>query len=184
MIADLQRLEALHVDKIRRRVAEIGGRVWERRMPIRDVALAETTGHLTPREAARLRFVRVGEGPRWGKPWGTGWFRLRFQVPREFRGETVGVLFDSGGDGLVHRNAQPVQGLDVNRHACVIGDPCRGGEPVELLVEAGVRHPYTGARTHTMRAPELAIFLREVWDAWHDAAAKETDLLERDERRR
>ena len=46
------------------------------------------------------------DGHRWGQPWGTGWFRLRFQVPKEFRGETVSLLFHPEGEylkGLVCR---------------------------------------------------------------------------------
>ena len=37
----------------------------------------------------KLRYKPVKPGIAWAHPWSSAWFRLRSQVPREFRGGTV-----------------------------------------------------------------------------------------------
>jgi len=167
----MKRLEGLYVTKVRRRIDEIGRYVWTERVAVEDVALAETMEHLTPAQAARLPYRKARGGRRWGKPWGTGWFRLRFTVPKAFEGETVALLFDPEGECIVFHDGEPVQGLDRNRKDCVVAEKATGGERVELYVEAGASGAFGSFGKRTMHQPQLAVFLPEVWEAWHDLAA-------------
>jgi alpha-mannosidase len=85
---------------------------------------------------------RVGE--RWGAAWDTTWFRLRGEVPAEWAGEEVvarlGLGYTGqtgfGAEALLYRGDTPAQGLSPDHTDVVVGEPARGGEPVELLVEA------------------------------------------------
>ena len=167
----MQNLERLYVTKIRKRTDEIGRYVWSDHVPIDDVALAETPDHLSPAEAARLKYAKVADGHRWGTPWGTGWFRLRFAIPKAFRGETVSLLFDPEGECIVFRDGKPAQGLDRNHKDYVLAGRAKGDERVELYVEAGANEAFGGFSTRTMHAPKLAVFNADVWTAWHDLAA-------------
>ena len=108
----MQNLENLYVRKIDNRIKEIHRYIWSEHVRVTDVALAETTAHLTIDQARRLSFRRVQDGKRWGKPWSTAWFRLRFRIPRVFRGEPVSLLFNPEGECIIFRDGQPVQGLD------------------------------------------------------------------------
>ena len=166
----MKRLEGLYVTKIRRRIDEIGRYVWSEHVPVH-VEIAETMEHLTPAQAAKLPYKKARGGRRWGRPWSTAWFRLRFTVPKAFRGETVALLFDPEGECIVFRDGEPAQGLDGNRKDYVVAERAKGGERVELYVEAGASGAFGSFGKRTMHAPELAVFLPEVWEAWHDLAA-------------
>ncbi|MBA3604943.1 MAG: alpha-mannosidase [Acidimicrobiia bacterium] len=82
-------------------------------------------------------------GGRWGRPWGTTWFRFSGDVPEAWRGRRVEALIDLGFrldspgfqcEGLVRDGCgRPVQGIHPRRQAVPV-DASPG--PVELIVEA------------------------------------------------
>ena len=133
----MQNLENLYIRKLEKRISEIGTHAWSEAVPFSDVAMAETKAHLSLAEARRLTYRRVRPGRRWGKPWSTAWFRLRGRVPRAFRGQSVSLLFDPEGESIVFHNGELVQGLDPNRQDVLLYKRARGGERVEIYVEAG-----------------------------------------------
>ncbi|MFP4057791.1 MAG: alpha-mannosidase [Candidatus Brocadiia bacterium] len=182
----MKNLERLYATKVHQRIREIQRYIWTDHVPVDDVALAETPDHLSPGQAARLDFRKVAEGHRWGRPWGTGWFRLRIRVPRAFAGETVALLFAPGGECLVFRDGQPVQALDRNRSDVVLFEKARGGERLTLYVEAGANETFGGFAPRTMGQPRLAVFDPELWEAGHDLAALAglMDALPEDDTRR
>ena len=182
----MQNLENLYVNKIRKRIGEARQFIWTDRRPVADLALAETMEHVAPAEAARLKYRKVADGRRWGKPWGTGWFRLRIAVPKGFAGQTVSLLFDPEGECIVFRDGVPVQGLDRNRKDYVLFEKARGGEKVTLYVEAGASEAFGGFSVRTMHQPQIAVFNPDVWEAWHDLAALADliDPLPKDDTRR
>ena len=109
----LKNLQNLHINKINRRIDEIGSRFihWHAR-DVEDVAIAETNDHLRPADGAKLSFRKAERGQRWGQEaWGTAWFRLRIQVPDEFKGETVLLRFHPGGESIIFRDGKAMQGL-------------------------------------------------------------------------
>ncbi|MCD4823859.1 MAG: hypothetical protein K8S55_04580, partial [Phycisphaerae bacterium] len=169
----VKRLEQLHLTKISNRIDEIGGYIWHNPIEIQDVAMAETKEHLPLSTAKKLNYKSVKGGQRWGQPWTTAWFRLRFTVPASFRGETVSLLFRPNGECIIFRDGKPVQGLDVNRKDYVLLDKARGGERIELYVEAGANDTFGEFEVRTMEAPKVAAFLPEVWEAWQDLRAVE-----------
>jgi alpha-mannosidase len=123
---------------------------------------------------------------RWGKPWSTAWFRLRAEVPEEFAGETVSLLFAPEGECIIFRDGVPVQGLDPNRKDYVLFDRAEGGERVKLFVEAGASGAFGSFNVRTMHPPQIAVFNADVWDAWQDlcALAGLLDPLPQDDTRR
>ena len=104
-------LEHIYLKKILRRTEEIGSYIWTDKQPITDVGIAETTEHLSLRQAEALPYRPARAGQAWGKPWSTAWFRLSIRVPRQMRGRAVGFLFEPGGESLVFVNGQPLQSL-------------------------------------------------------------------------
>lgn len=96
---------------------------------------------------------------KWGRPWGTTWFRLTGDVPGEWSGSPVEAVLDLGfhpdaagfqAEGLVWApgstgDGLPVQGIHPRRTAVPLA-PTPG--PVELVVEAASNpaFPMVGAR--------------------------------------
>ncbi|MBI9016214.1 MAG: alpha-mannosidase [Phycisphaerae bacterium] len=167
-LAAMKKLENVYRHKINRRVKELQSLIWTEHVNIDDVAIAETMDHLTPQQAAKLKYKKVKDGHRWGKQWGTGWFRLRFVIPKEFAGKTVSLIFDSQGDSLVFRDNKPIQGLDWARSDVIIEDTAKANQQVELYVEGGANHTFGGFQLRTMNQPKFAVFNQEVWTAYHD----------------
>jgi alpha-mannosidase len=164
----MKKLEKLYVQKIQKRVDEIGGLVWTNRVDIQDVAVAETMEHLSLDQARKLSFKPVKGGFRWGKPWSTAWFRLRFTLPAGFKGYPTSLLFNPRGECIIFRDGLPVQGLDVNRQDYVLTDKAKGNERLEIFVEAGASDAFGNFQARVMDQPQLAIVLPEVWQVWYD----------------
>ena len=169
----MRNLEKLHVNKILDRVREIEQRfLYSERMPVADVAIAETMEHLTLAEAKKLEYRPAAEGHRWGKNWGTAWFRLRIRVPAAFHGEAVKLLFDlENSECLIHRDGSPVQGLCWSRKDYQLCDKARGGERIQLYIEAGANARLGTFDVRSMNQPEIAVLNRDVWDAYWDLSA-------------
>ncbi|MCX7591274.1 MAG: hypothetical protein N2255_06555, partial [Kiritimatiellae bacterium] len=166
------KLETLLFDKIVKRLNEIRDRfLFLESRAVDDVAMAETMRHLTPAEAERLHYLGVRGGRRWGKPWGTAWFRLRIRIPREFADQMVVLRFETGGECIIFRNGQPVQALDRGRSEYILTDRARGGERLELYIEAGANSDFGRFDVRTVEQPEIGVRLREVWDAYWDLVA-------------
>ena len=97
----LRKLEKLILDKIRKRSIEISRNIYEATLAIDDLAMVETEEHLPFEQGRKLRYKPVKPGTAWGHPWSSAWLRLRFQVPREFRGQTVSLQFSTGGEAII-----------------------------------------------------------------------------------
>lgn len=83
----------------------------------------------------------VQAGWRWGPVWSTAWFRLRGRIPAEWSGHPVGLRFSSGTEAAVWVDRTLGGGLDVNHATVDLLDMVRGGEQVEVFVEAACNRP-------------------------------------------
>jgi alpha-mannosidase len=164
----MKKLERLTVKKIQQKVDLLGQYAWSEKVMVTDIAAAETMDHLTFDQAKKLSYKPVKAGFRWGKPWSTAWFRLRFTVPASFKGQKAALWFVPNGECILFRDGQPVQGIDANHKDYILTDKARGGEKFELFVEAGASDAFGYFQMRTMEAPYIAIILPEVWKAWYD----------------
>ena len=130
--------------------------LYRDRVPLR-VEAWEVPGEPVPYEhAVAQRFEPFEVGAPWGRPWGTTWFRLRGEVPSDWRGRSVEAIVDLGfgmryagfqAEGLVWWQGAPLQGVHPRRQAVPLpgsGDAGTVGE-VELLVE-GAANPMVFTR--------------------------------------
>jgi alpha-mannosidase len=164
----MTRREKQLVSKIERRLAEIRGHIWTERHPITQTAMAETMDHLSLAQAKKLHFKPMEKATAWGCPWGTAWFHITATVPKAFRGKTVSLYFETQGECLIYHRGKPVQGLDENRSDYILFDRAKGGERVELYVEAGANNAFGMYGDRTAQLPTLAIFNQEVFHAFWD----------------
>ncbi|WP_436794419.1 alpha-mannosidase [Actinospongicola halichondriae] len=139
-------------------------------------------------EARAADFAPFEIGGRWGKPWGTTWFRLRGQVPEEWSGKTVEARIDFStgvgagfqSEGLLYRTegGGPIRGLHPFHQAVPVGLVADDDGAVDVLVEAAanpiiaVSHQPTplgdpatagDALLYRLNAAELAVRHDEVW---------------------
>jgi len=135
----------------------------------------------------------IREGAVWGKTWESGYFRLQAVVPRTWAGKPLAAWLDFGGEGLIY-SPQGVPLASVTSGSAFVSNynkdlyrslpPARGGETVELWVEAAAnmlfgvkeaphpvkksdpdRHGTWEARLNKVR---LCTFDQEVWSLVHD----------------
>ncbi len=97
---------------------------------------------VSPEAAAAGDYQPVEVGFRWGPVWSTAWFHLTGQVPAAMSGRTVVLRFSTGTEATWWRDGVPYHGLDAN-HECVrLFAPARGGETVDLRIEAACNRPW------------------------------------------
>jgi alpha-mannosidase len=135
--------------------------------------------------------ARAGE--RWGPAWGTSWFRVTGEVPTQWTGRVVEAVLDLGFnrnmpgfqcEGLVYTaDGEAVKGLNPRNDWVRVADAARGGEPVELYVEAAANPIVNSPQTPThqgdkltssdrplyrLNRMDLAVFETEVWELVRD----------------
>ncbi|WP_107417910.1 glycoside hydrolase family 38 C-terminal domain-containing protein [Streptomyces sp. CB03238] len=97
-------------------------------------------------EALEAAYEPFAPGTAWGPPWSTTWFRLRGTVPDGWAGRRVEAVIDPGftgdgpgfqAEGLVYdAGGVPLKGVHPRNRHIPVAAPARGGEPVDLLLEA------------------------------------------------
>ncbi len=141
-------------------------------------------------EAYVREFRPFSLGQPWGGAWSTAWFRLSGTVPTDWAGREVVAriglgykgMVGFGGEGLLWDGERPVQGINPRHNEAAVAAPARGGDEVELYLEAaanpyvpwgGIEWPlllpdYEGAPLYRLDRAELAVFDRELEQAWTD----------------
>ena len=97
-------------------------------------------------QALAARYEAFPLGSAWGTPWSTTWFAVSGVVPDAWAGARVELVADLGfsgdvpgfqAEGLVYdRQGVPVKGLAPRNAHVPVASPARGGERVDLLIEA------------------------------------------------
>lgn len=83
-------------------------------------------------------------GDRWGGAWSTTWFRARAVVPKAWAGKRVDARFGLGfrgmpgfgAEALLWRDGAPLSGVNPRHQDVMLAAPAKGGEAVELYLEA------------------------------------------------
>jgi alpha-mannosidase len=162
----------------RRRIRQFVERVLEQRYGERaelNVSFTYDKNRPIPIDSLASRtWKQIRLGSSWGELWGSAWFKFQGQVPESFAGREVVALIDIGAEGCVFKDGIPYQGLtDVTRTAkaqtakrrVMLFDTARGGEAVDLLVEAGANalFGYHGRQEFVLSQAEVAVFNRRIW---------------------
>lgn len=119
-----------------------------------EVGVWQPDGHPPVTSARTARYRPAELGLRWGPVWSTAFFRLRGRVPAAMRGWPVWLRFSSGTEATLWDGRRPVQGFDPYRDRALLVGKAKGGEPVDLLVEAACNLPL-GISTFWWDHPEL-----------------------------
>ena len=155
--------------------------VYPETLPLR-AAACQVDAPIPFSEACRRSYEPVEPGWRWGPVWSTAWFRLSGEVPETWAGRDVVLRFSCGTEALLWQDGAPSHGLDDNHPTAPLLAPARGGERVQLYVEAACNHPLGAARFAWLETEfnrrwntptpgilercELAVFDEALWRAW------------------
>ncbi|KAA0228684.1 alpha-mannosidase [Fimbriimonadia bacterium ATM] len=149
---------------------ELEPRVYGARQPLSIEFSSEA--HRDAREAAKGKFAKVGPGYKWGPVWRTVWFRALGSIPRAWADREVAAQIEVGGERTVWKGSVPVWGLDGPHSWYAITPQARGGEKVEVYVEAYGTNP--NVRVHgqfedpkpkpfEVKGAWMAPFDRDLW---------------------
>ena len=148
-------------------------------------------GEPIPASDARSReYVPFSVGQAWGGAWDTTWFRMRAEIPTEWKGSEVAALIDLGGadmvgftaEGLIWDGDEPRQGLHLKHREYVVAASAEGGESIDLLIEAAANpippwettpwpllmDDYDGSPIYAVGQAELAVVHRGVEALYFD----------------
>ncbi len=96
--------------------------------------------HRNRQEAEKARFKQIERGFAWGPVWSTAWFRVQGRVPN-WEGLEVFACLDVGGERTVWGEDAPLQGVDSKHRLFPVARRARGGENVDLFVQAYGTNP-------------------------------------------
>ncbi|XP_066491116.1 alpha-mannosidase 2C1 [Tiliqua scincoides] len=153
------------------------GRLFGDTCPLASLSCFKTAQRIPYDEAIRQEFLPIKVGDCFGSTWQTCWFKIELSIPREWAGKEVHLLWESDGEGMVWRDAQPVQGLtqEGEKTSYILVDNLKEADPhsLTLYVEAACNGLF-GAGKNSMIAPpdldkkftlhkaELVVFNRDV----------------------
>lgn len=181
--------------------------IWRDTAPI-DISVTHLDGEPVSFAQATARDFAPGSvGEPWGPAWGTSWFHLTGTVPEKMAGKTVDVHVDLGFyPGLVGFHAEGtvwsadgtvLGGVHPERRWVRIADSAKGGETIDLYVEAAANPLFVGTNPtpygdrstapisplYSLHAAELAVRDDDVAQlilAWEFVLQLAEDLRESD----
>ncbi|KAF9572872.1 Glycoside hydrolase, 38 vacuolar alpha mannosidase [Mortierella alpina] len=136
-------------------------------------------------EAVKQTFEPTTTGVQFGPSWSTHWFRLKINVPKEWAGEQVELLWDSNSEAMIWSvEGVPRQGLTGDRGndrrvEYSLLKKAKGGETVELFVEMacngmfgtgknGLINPPDENRFFQLSKAEIAVPNKTAWKLFYD----------------
>ncbi|MHC4915465.1 MAG: alpha-mannosidase [Planctomycetota bacterium] len=161
----------LYLDKVRKRLEALRPLVYAESLPVEDLGWRITKKREKVAAAMRARYRRVRPPLEWGREPETAWLRLRFRIPRAWRGSRVELRLRVEGEGVVFHRGGPLQGLDDNRDEVLLARRCRGGERYDLFLEAGSAGRSGRLEPRCFRYAELVRVSEPVRDAYYDCDA-------------
>uniref|UniRef100_A0A8C0VTU5 alpha-mannosidase n=1 Tax=Cyanistes caeruleus TaxID=156563 RepID=A0A8C0VTU5_CYACU len=147
--------------------------------PPASLSYFQTRRRIPYQEAAVQEFRPTQVGESFGPTWETCWFKVELSIPLAWAGQEVHFVWESDGEGMVWRDAQPVQGLtkEGEKTSYILTRSLKESEPhsLTLYVELACNGLF-GAGKGSMIAPpdpdrrvtlskaELVVFNRDVYE--------------------
>jgi alpha-mannosidase len=158
----------LHLGKLKLRLAALKKRIYSQCRPVEDIAFRITPDREAVSKAVRARYRKCQLPLVWGRQPESAWFRLRFSVPRAWRGRRVELRVHPDGESVIYNAGVPVQGLDPNRDEFLLSARARGGERFELFIESGSLNAFGFHQGRCFDCAELVTVSEPLRDVWFD----------------
>lgn len=131
--------------RLNRFASELRELLYPKHQPLAGLAVFSAPDRIPYTLAVRGKYRPAKEGEQFGPGWSTHWFRVDYEVPRNWKNEEVLLHFNSSSEGCVWRDGVPLQGLtsynwgaqEIRSHF-TLERKAKGGESGRLYVEAAV----------------------------------------------
>uniref|UniRef100_A0A8C8R4X5 Alpha-mannosidase 2C1 n=1 Tax=Pelusios castaneus TaxID=367368 RepID=A0A8C8R4X5_9SAUR len=165
------------LERVEKFLPALQSRLFTDTCPLVCLSCFQTPQRIPYEDAVRHEFGPAKVGDSFGPTWQTCWFKVELSIPREWLGKEVHLLWESDGEGLVWRDAQPVQGLtkEGEKTSYILTDSLTEVEPHSLTVYVEVAcNDLFGAGKGSLIAPpdpdkkftlnqaELVVFNRDI----------------------
>ncbi|WP_019913478.1 alpha-mannosidase [Paenibacillus sp. HW567] len=122
------------MERIKRLIRELSERQWLERRALEEWDI-QASVYTVPGQYDAMRPYTEGNFSLFPSVQGTTYFfRRTLVIPREWERQHAGLIFESGGEGLLRVNGESRQGLDRN-HTFVTLEAAPDGRPLELEIE-------------------------------------------------
>lgn len=154
--------------------------------PADQVVVTGPVDRISYAEAQDLTGFRpVVLGEQFGPLWATYWFRIETDVPTEWAGKQVHLLWETHSEATLWVNGRSIQGLNHNpgswdgstRPDAVILNQAKGGEHLAFQIEMacnklfgdeGNYGQYAHLSPYVFDRCDIAVFDPEAWELYHD----------------
>ncbi len=155
------------------------GLIYPQAHPL-ELTVYHAPARITYEEAVKGEFEDIQVGAVLGPAWSTHWFRVRAEIPDNWDGKEVYLLWDSSSEACVWDKGNPRQGLTgsgnvawdtgMSRVAYRIDKSSRAGEVVDLYVEVACNGLFgtQPGEQFPLKMAEIAVFDRDAWDLYWD----------------
>ena len=158
--------QGIYLRKIMRRRDEMMNYMISNPMPITDIVYRGTPDFERYEDSVKAKdYKAIKVGDTWGG--GTnGWFKMKFTIPKEFKGKEVAAYIDIAGEGCAFIDGKPYQGIDPNHKEVLLTKNARGGETYEIVIDAisKIWHNFKDKETKILKRAELVTRNPEVID--------------------
>ena len=190
----MQKHPELTLQRLKNFASESGlkGKLYTHRAPVALAAYA-APGRITYSEAMRGDYEPIEVGKKFGPLWSTHWVKVELDIPSEWIGQEVHLLWDSSSEACVWQDGQPLQGLTGSTNgwisglirgeyclakpapgAAVLGAAVLGAQHIELYIEVacnglfGLEGGSKASQIGLLQQAEIALFDRQAWDVYWD----------------
>jgi alpha-mannosidase len=88
------------------------GRLYPKRIGVTSISHYAAPDRISYENAVKKgEFTKACVGETFGPTWSTHWFRLQLNIPEDWLGEEVRLVWDSTTEAMVWKDGKPVQGL-------------------------------------------------------------------------
>lgn len=163
-----KREQELLLRKIGQRKHEIRRFFVSNVTPITDIVYRQTKAYERYEDAIKAtdyKSIKVGE--HWGGGC-NGWFRIKLEIPKAWKGKEVAAYFDFGGESCAFIDGKPYQGIDGNHKEVLLAKNAKGGEVFDIVVDAASSQPWNPDETQPVHFSRAEIGTRnpEVQEFW------------------
>lgn len=177
---------SLYEDRVLRFIRRLENLVYEETQTLR-IEYRLTKQPVSFDQRHKRRYVPIRKGEIWGKAWDSAWFHLEGEVPHEWKGKEVVAIINLTGEAcLFDHSGMPLQGVaghslfghDFIRERFDLFRPCKGGEGVNLWIEAVASGLFGihlkedppqddperyGSFEAKIREANMAVFRQDIW---------------------
>ncbi|MCD6474679.1 MAG: hypothetical protein J7K85_00280, partial [Anaerolineaceae bacterium] len=180
----MQKHYELTLNRLKQYKVPLAAKKYPETHPIKLSAYA-APDRITYDEAMKGDYHLIEVGYNFRPLWSTHWVKVEYEIPAEWQGKEVHLLWDSMCEGAVWMDGNPIQGLtgstpnnpwSVTRPDYELTKSANGGETGVLYIEVAVNTlfgvggggPEIEHVVGWLRQAELAVFDRGAWDLYWD----------------